>query len=45
MEEENPTPRLSLEERQRQFKPGSIRRIKLHNFLTYADVECFPGPR
>lgn len=36
---------MSLEERQKQFKPGSIRRIKLHNFLTYADVECFPGPR
>jgi hypothetical protein len=26
-------------------KPGSIKRIKLHNFLTYADVEFEPGPR
>ena len=27
------------------YKHGSIRRIKLHNFLTYTDVECRPGPR
>lgn len=27
------------------YKPGSIRRVRLHNFLTYADVEFFPGPR
>jgi hypothetical protein len=27
------------------YKPGSIRRIKLHNFLTYRDVEFCPGPR
>jgi len=27
------------------YKPGSIKRIKLKNFLTYADVEFQPGPR
>lgn len=27
------------------YKPGSITRIKLHNFLTYQDVEFKPGPR
>jgi hypothetical protein len=27
------------------YKHGSIRRIKLHNFLTYSDVEFSPGPR
>lgn len=26
-------------------KAGSITRIKLHNFLTYSDVEFRPGPR
>ena len=26
-------------------KPGSILRMKLHNFLTYQDVEMQPGPR
>ena len=28
-----------------EYKHGSIRRIKLHNFLTYGNVECCPGPR
>ena len=37
--------RLPLEDRQKQFKPGSIRRIKLKNFLTYADVEVHLGSR
>ncbi len=27
------------------FKRGSVRRIKLKNFLTYADMETRPGPR
>jgi chromosome segregation ATPase len=27
------------------YKPGSITRVKLHNFLTYANVEFSPGPR
>ena len=27
------------------YKPGSISRVKLHNFLTYNEVEFFPGPR
>ena len=27
------------------FEPGAILRVKLHNFLTYDDVEFRPGPR
>lgn len=27
------------------YKPGSILRIRMHNFLTYADAEVKPGPR
>eukprot|EP00934_Nitzschia_sp_Nitz4_P002927 Nitzschia sp. Nitz4//scaffold11_size288233//84805//88427//NITZ4_000754-RA/size288233-snap-gene-0.15-mRNA-1//1//CDS//3329534014//2917//frame0 len=27
------------------YKHGSIRRVKLRNFLTYSDVEVEPGPR
>lgn len=27
------------------YKPGSIRRIKLKNFLTYSDAVIEPGPR
>mmetsp|Transcript_97 Transcript_97/g.411 ORF Transcript_97/g.411 Transcript_97/m.411 type:complete len:1168 (-) Transcript_97:119-3622(-) len=27
------------------FRPGSIRRIKLENFLTYSEAEFCPGPR
>jgi len=27
------------------YKPGSIKRIKLTNFLTYGDVVVRPGPR
>ena len=27
------------------YRPGSIRRIKLKNFLTYERVEFSPGPR
>lgn len=26
-------------------KPGSIKRVKLKNFLTYADVDIACGPR
>jgi len=26
-------------------RPGSIKRIKLINFLTHGDVEFWPGPR
>jgi hypothetical protein len=38
-------PPLTLEERLLEYKPGSIRRIKLKNFLTYNDVEFRPGAR
>lgn len=27
------------------YRPGSIQRVKLHNFLTHANVEFKPGPR
>lgn len=27
------------------YKPGSIRRIKLKNFLTHSHVDFCPGPR
>jgi hypothetical protein len=27
------------------YKHGSIRRVKLSNFLTYSEVEFSPGPR
>jgi hypothetical protein len=27
------------------YRPGSIQRVKLHNFLTHSDVEFRPGPR
>eukprot|EP00804_Cyclotella_cryptica_P029179 CCRYP_005358-RB/>CCRYP_005358-RB protein AED:0.03 eAED:0.03 QI:457/1/1/1/1/0.8/5/1195/799 len=32
-------------ERDSHYKPGSIKRVKLNNFLTYDAVEFFPGPR
>jgi hypothetical protein len=35
----------ALAEKVGTYKPGSIQRIKLHNFLTYQDVEFKPGPR
>jgi chromosome segregation ATPase len=38
-------PPLTLEERLLEYKPGSIRRIKLKNFLTYNEVEFRPGAR
>jgi len=38
-------PRLTGEDKLRHYKPGSIRRVKLKNFLTYVDVEFKPGPR
>jgi len=37
--------RPSVEERNQRYKPGSIKRVKLKNFLTYDAVEFFPGPR
>lgn len=37
--------RPTLEERDAHYKPGSIRRVKLNNFLTYDAVEFFPGAR
>jgi len=37
--------RPSQEERDSHYKPGSIKRVKLKNFLTYDAVEFFPGPR
>lgn len=33
------------EERLASYKPGSIRHVRLMNFLTYSDVEFNPGPR
>ena len=39
------TPRDPPEVRLKRFKPGSILRVKLKNFLTYANVEFRPGPR
>jgi hypothetical protein len=41
MDIHRPTP----EERAAQYKPGSIKRVKLNNFLTYDAVEFFPGSR
>jgi hypothetical protein len=35
----------NIEERIGDYKPGSIRRVRLHNFLTYSNVEFTPGPR
>ena len=37
--------RPSQEERDSHFKPGSIKRVKLTNFLTYDSVEFYPGSR
>ncbi len=37
--------RPSQEEKDSHYKPGSIKRVKLTNFLTYDAVEFFPGPR
>ena len=37
--------RPSQAERDSHYKPGSIKRVKLTNFLTYDAVEFFPGPR
>jgi|TARA_B110000259_G_scaffold182713_1_gene226749 hypothetical protein len=28
-----------------EYIPGSVMRVKLHNFMTYTDVEMEPGPR
>lgn len=28
----------------RDFQPGSIRRVRLHDFMTHADAEFEPGP-
>ncbi len=28
-----------------EYIPGSVMRVKLHNFMTYSDVEMEPGPR
>jgi len=36
---------LTEEEQLEEYKAGSIRRVRLKNFLTYSDVEFFPGPR
>jgi len=36
---------LSQHDKAHEYKPGSIRRIKLRNFLTYGHVEFHPGPR
>ena len=28
-----------------EYKPGAVMKVKLHNFMTYSDVEMEPGPR
>lgn len=40
LQAENVHPRTSA----RKHQPGSIVRVKLSNFVTYTDVEFFPGP-
>ena len=45
MDEETMIDRPTQEERDTHYKPGSIKRVKLKNFLTYDAVEFFPGPR
>ena len=37
--------RPTAEERDAHYKPGSIKRVNLNNFLTYDAVEFFPGAR
>ena len=37
--------RPTADERAATYKPGSIVRVRLKNFLTYKDVEFHPGPR
>ena len=47
-EEEDDEVEDEIERRMRiigDFKHGSIKRVKLHNFLTYGDVEFQLGPR
>ncbi len=29
----------------RRIKRGTIRRVRMHNFLTFDDCEVFPGPK
>ena len=28
-----------------EYKPGAVMKVRLHNFMTYSDVEMEPGPR
>lgn len=37
-------PAVSSQAETGEYKPGSIVRIRMNNFLTYADAEVFPGP-
>ena len=44
------TPRRSARGRARgtspsEYIPGAVMKVKLHNFMTYSDVEMEPGPR
>lgn len=39
--DDRPSPEDILAE----YKPGSIRNVRLKNFLTYDNVEFQPGPR
>mmetsp|Transcript_26638 Transcript_26638/g.55195 ORF Transcript_26638/g.55195 Transcript_26638/m.55195 type:complete len:1127 (+) Transcript_26638:256-3636(+) len=43
--EEDEIVRPSQAEIDKRYKPGSIKRVKLKNFLTYDAVEFYPGPR
>ncbi len=43
--DENEIVRPSQAEIDKSYKPGSIKRVKLKNFLTYDAVEFWPGPR
>ncbi|KAH9098698.1 hypothetical protein Ae201684P_017909 [Aphanomyces euteiches] len=36
---------MEMDARNQEYVDGSIYRIRLHNFLTYADAELYPGPR
>ena len=38
-------PSIDYDEVVGDYKPGSVTKIKLENFLTYGHVEFEPGPR
>lgn len=41
----NNTQKMSTKEKDNKIKRGSIRRVRMRNFLTYDDCEVFPGPK